>query len=83
MNLDCSAIQSISEREQEIFLCLLEGHTNQEIASSLGICEKTVEEHLTCIYRKIGVKTRSQAILWWISGIKGFPSLTQNRIRRK
>ncbi len=83
MSRDPSTFQSISEREQEIILSLLEGCTNQEIASSLGICEKTVEEHLTRIYRKIGVKTRSQAILWWLSTIKGFPSLTRKRIRRK
>jgi DNA-binding CsgD family transcriptional regulator len=83
MKRDQFAVQSISGREREIFLSLLEGCTNQEIAASLGICQKTVEEHLTSVYRKIGVKTRSQAILWWVSGIKGFPSLTQERIRRK
>ena len=77
---DHPAFQFISEREQEIFLSLLEGCNNQEIAASLGICEKTVEVHLTSIYRKIGVKSRSQAILWWLSTIKGFPSLTQRRI---
>jgi DNA-binding CsgD family transcriptional regulator len=83
MKRDQFAVQSISGREREIFLSLLEGCTNQEIASSLGICQKTVEEHLTSVYRKIGVKTRSQAILWWVSGIKGIPSLTRKRIRRK
>ena len=77
MNRDPSAYQSISEREREIILSLLQGCTNQEIASALGICEKTVEEHLTHIYRKIGVKTRNQEILWWLSTIKGFPSLTR------
>ena len=70
---DNPAIQIISEREQEIFLSLLDGCTNQEIAVSLGICPKTVEEHLTSIYRKIGVQTRSQAILWWVSRIKDNP----------
>jgi DNA-binding NarL/FixJ family response regulator len=69
-------LQSISEREQQVFLSLLKGCTNQEIAASLGICEKTVEVHLSNIYRKIGVKSRNQAILWWLSTIKGFPSLT-------
>jgi DNA-binding NarL/FixJ family response regulator len=87
MQSNSSVIQSIpkpiSKREQEIILSLLEGCTNQEIAASLGICEKTVEVHLTSIYRKIGVKTRSQAILWWLSDIKGFPSLTRKKIRRK
>ena len=83
MNRNPSAFQSISEREREIILSLLEGCTNQEIASALGICEKTVEVHLSSIYRKIGVKTRSQAILWWLSTIKGFPSLTQEEKARE
>jgi DNA-binding NarL/FixJ family response regulator len=83
MKRDRFAVRSISGREREIFLGVLEGCTNQEIAASLGICQKTVEEHLTRIYRKVGVKTRSQAILWWVSGIKGFPSLTRKKIRRK
>ena len=87
MQSDPSVIQSISKpiskREQEIILSLLEGCTNQEIAAALGICQKTVEEHLTRIYRKIGVQTRTQAVLWWTSQSKGIPSLTQKVIRRK
>ncbi|HUI87277.1 MAG TPA: helix-turn-helix transcriptional regulator [Anaerolineales bacterium] len=69
-------MRSFSDREKQVFEILLEGHTNHEMASLLGIRDKTVEEHLISIYRKIGVKTRSQAILWWVLGIKGFPSLT-------
>ena len=75
MNQDVAAYQSFSEREREVFSNLLEGCTNQEIADSLGICEKTVEVHLTSIYRKIGVKSRNQAILWWVMQVKGFPKL--------
>ncbi len=62
-----------SGREQEVFQLLLGGKRNKEIASSLKIREKTVEEHLVSIYRKIGVKTRAQAILWWISRMRDFP----------
>ena len=77
MNQGIADYQSLSGREQEIFSGLLEGCTNQEIADSLGICEKTVEVHLTSIYRKIGVKSRNQAILWWILHVKGFQTLTR------
>jgi len=69
-------LQSFSEREREVFSSLLEGCTNQEIAVSLGICEKTVEVHLSSIYRKIGVKSRNQAILWWVMQFKGSPPMT-------
>jgi len=75
--------QFLSEREQEIFLNLLDGQTNHDISIKLGIREKTVEEHLTHIYRKITVRNRSQAILWWIRTIKGFPSLTRKKNKRK
>lgn len=49
-----SEIQSISEREREVFQHLLDGHTNQEIARFLGISLKTVEEHLTRLIEKSG-----------------------------
>jgi len=83
MNQSGTAVQSFSEREQEVFSSLLEGHTNQGIAVSLGICVKTVEVHLSSIYRKIGVKSRNQAILWWVLQVNGVPSLTGEGIRRK
>jgi len=83
MNQGVAAYQSFSERERDVFSNLLEGSTNQEIADSLGICEKTVEVHLSSIYRKIGVKSRNQAILWWVMQVKGFPSLTREEIRRE
>lgn len=79
MNRDPSAFQSISEREREIILSLLQGCTNQEITSALGVCEKTAEEHLTHIYRKIWVETRYLAIFWWLSTIKDFPALTRKK----
>ncbi len=69
-------LQLISKREQEIFLRVLRGCANQEIAASLGISAKTVEVHLSSIYRKLGVKSRNQAILWWVSHKKDFPRLT-------
>lgn len=64
---------SLTRREQEVFNLLMNGMTNKEIASRLGICQKTVEEHLTSIYRKIGVTSRSKAILWKVSQSRGFP----------
>jgi len=80
---DRFAVRSISGREREVFLGILEGCSNQEIADSLGICVKTVEVHVSSIYRKIRVKTRGQAIIWWMASIKGFPSLTRRKKRRK
>jgi DNA-binding NarL/FixJ family response regulator len=38
----------------------VEGKTNQEVAQALFVSEKTVEANLTRIYRKLGVRSRSE-----------------------
>jgi two-component system, NarL family, nitrate/nitrite response regulator NarL len=40
------------------------GATSKEIARNLGISEATVNAHLKTLFRKIGVKNRTQAGLW-------------------
>lgn len=49
---------SITKREQEIILALLDGKSNRELAETLFVTEKTIEAHLANIYRKVGVKNR-------------------------
>lgn len=57
---------SLSSREREVLQLLTEGAKNKAIAESLGITINTVEKHLSNIYKKIGVKSRTEAILWWL-----------------
>lgn len=71
--INCPTDRLLSKREQDVFHLLLEGKSNKEIASSLAITEKTVEEHLTNIYKKLGVKSRTEAILRGISQNRDFP----------
>ena len=49
---------SITKREQEIIIALLDGKSNKELANALFISEKTIEAHLANIYKKLGVKNR-------------------------
>ena len=56
----------LSCREIEILQELAHGASNKIIAASMGITINTVEKHLTAIYKKLDVKNRSEAILWWI-----------------
>lgn len=49
---------SLTRREQEIILALLEGKSNKELVQALFVSEKTIETHLGNIYKKIGVKNR-------------------------
>ncbi len=54
---------SFTDREQEVFQELVRGHTNKEIARSLDMTDHTVKFHLGNIFKKLGVRRRSQAIL--------------------
>ena len=49
---------SITKREREVILALLDGKSNKELAETLFVSEKTIEAHLANIYRKVGVKNR-------------------------
>lgn len=50
----------ISKREQDIVKLICEGKTNKEIAAALFITANTVRDHSSNIYRKTGVKNRTQ-----------------------
>ncbi|MCG8433780.1 MAG: response regulator transcription factor [Gammaproteobacteria bacterium] len=54
---------ALSEREKEILGKIVEGQTNIEIGEKLFISEKTVRNHITKIYEKLGVSSRAQAIV--------------------
>ena len=54
--------EPLSERELEV-LCLIEaGKSNREIAGQLFITIDTVKKHLTHIFRKLGVRNRTEAV---------------------
>ncbi|HYI14625.1 MAG TPA: LuxR C-terminal-related transcriptional regulator [Thermomicrobiales bacterium] len=52
---------TLTSREREILLLLVEGQTNPEIAATLFISSKTVRNHVTSILAKLGVESRTAA----------------------
>jgi DNA-binding NarL/FixJ family response regulator len=52
----------VTNREREILELAAEGFTTHQIGRRLGISPRTVEAHIAKLYRKLGVKTRIQAI---------------------
>jgi two-component system response regulator DegU len=50
----------LSEREQEVVIWAVQGMTNKEIATQLGISPKTVKTHLQNVFRKLNVRRRVQ-----------------------
>lgn len=45
-------LSTLSDREQEVYDCLVKGHTDQEIADQLFVSLNTVKTHLKHIYKK-------------------------------
>jgi DNA-binding NarL/FixJ family response regulator len=52
----------LTARQAEVASYLLEGRTNKEIADDLCVVVKTIKFHFTCIFLKMGVKNRTQAL---------------------
>ncbi len=53
----------LTEREKEVLQLLVQGKSNQGIATQLYITVATVKAHLTAVFEKLGVHNRSQAIV--------------------
>lgn len=54
---------ALSRREREVAVLAVRGETAGEIAARLSISERTVESHLTGIYAKLDVRSKSDLIL--------------------
>ena len=54
----------LTEREHEVLRLAASGLANKEIATALGVSVRTVEAHLSHIFRKMDVGSRTEAILF-------------------
>lgn len=58
------AINLLSTREKEILRAIASGKSNNEIATNSFISEGTVRKHVSNIFEKIGVSSRTEAAKW-------------------
>ena len=58
------AFEALSPREREILALISEGLGNADIGERLSISEKTVRNHVSNLFDKLGVWTRAQAIVF-------------------
>lgn len=64
----------LTPRELEVLGSLVEGLSNKAVARKLDISEHTVKFHVEALFRKLGVRSRSQAV------IRGLAFMTRTRL---
>lgn len=57
-----TATPNLTSRQRELLRCLQQGLDNQTIAQQMGLSVKTIENHLTRLYRQINVQSRLEAV---------------------
>ena len=72
-----SRLATLTNQQSRILQLICEGKLNKQIAYDLSIAETTVKAHVTAIMRKLGVQSRTQAVL--IAGEASFSNLLPNK----
>lgn len=58
--------EGLTDREAEILALITQGRSNAEVAALAFLSPNTVKSYIRSIYRKIGVTSRTQAVLWGV-----------------
>jgi DNA-binding NarL/FixJ family response regulator len=58
--------EGLSDRESEILALITQGKNNAEVAAITFLSPNTIKSYVRTIYRKIGVTSRTQAVLWGV-----------------
>ena len=58
--------EGLSDRESEILALITQGMSNADVARLTYLSPNTVKSYIRTIYRKIGVGSRTQAVLWGV-----------------
>lgn len=58
---------TLTAREQEVAALLIQGRSHKDIGYVLGMSPRTSEVHVANICKKLGVKSRIEAIVWLVT----------------
>jgi NarL family two-component system response regulator LiaR len=59
-------VEGITDRESEILALITQGKSNADVAALTYLSPNTVKTYIRNVYRKIGVTSRTQAVLWGV-----------------
>jgi len=59
--------EGLTDRESEILALITQGRSNAEVAALSYLSPNTVKSYIRSIYRKIDVRSRTQAVLWGVN----------------
>lgn len=60
---DEALVEALTVREHQVLLLLAEGLTNKAIAARLEVSESTIKFHVNAVLRKLGVESRTEAVV--------------------
>ncbi|NNC00957.1 response regulator transcription factor, partial [Corallococcus exiguus] len=80
-------VDELTERERDILLLICRGQSDLEMGTTLNLSRNTIRNHVSSLYRKIGVNRRGAAIIWarerGISGQDSIPSKVRRHAPNK
>jgi DNA-binding NarL/FixJ family response regulator len=58
--------EGLTDRESEVLALITQGMSNAEVAQLTYLSPNTIKSYIRAVYRKIGVSSRTQAVLWGV-----------------
>ena len=58
--------EGLTERESEVVALIVQGFSNKEVAAMMYLSPNSIKTYIRASYRKMGVSSRTQAVLWGI-----------------
>lgn len=70
-----AGIAGLTSAEREVVTLVSEGLTNAEIGARLHLSRRTVQGHLYRVFKKLGVRTRTELAAVWLSSVRAEASV--------
>lgn len=68
---------SLSPRLRQVLRCLLEGDSEKQVASRLGLRRSTTHQYVKAVYRNFGVCSRGELAAWWLLRNRPLPPMPE------